>query len=115
MDRLFLGTGAIEHYAHRQMSEWDSTLSKEGRELVTLLEKKTRQPVYYYLMKYYGKGDAAERRRRCPSCKGAWALEAPLHGILDFKCDRCRLVSNVAFDVRVAGNEAKPESSVALV
>jgi len=102
MDWLFIGSGAGEHYGHRQMSDSRSALSREGRELAKTIEKKTRRPVYYYLMKHFGSSDTRERRRRCPSCKRTWALAAPLHRIFDFRCHRCRLLSNVAFDVRMS-------------
>ena len=101
MDWLFIGSGAGEHYGHRQMSDYRSPLSKEGRELAALLGTKTRKPVYYYLMKHFGVSDERERRRRCPSCRKPWALAAPKHRIFDFRCNRCRLLSNVAFDVRL--------------
>ena len=100
MDGLFIGSGAGERYSHRQMSDCASPLSKEGRELAAKLEVKVRRPVYYYLMKHFGTSEGRERRRRCPSCEKLWALATPLHRIFDFRCDRCRLLSNVAFDVR---------------
>ncbi len=56
--------------------------------------------VYYYLYKYNGKSRTIEESRKCPNCKGGWFLNEPLHGIFDFKCDKCHLVSNVAWDVR---------------
>ena len=31
----------------------------------------------------------------------AWLRKEPLHRIFDFQCQRCRLLSNVAFDVRL--------------
>ena len=77
-------------------------LSTEGRALAARLESKTRRPDYYYLMKHFGTSDAQERRRRSPSCKKPWALHTPLHRIFDLRCDRCRLLSNVAWDVRIA-------------
>jgi predicted nucleic acid-binding Zn ribbon protein len=60
-----------------------------------------RLPVYYYLSKHFGRSDRAERRRKCPSCGKAWLRKEPLHRIFDFQCQRCRLLSNVAFDVRL--------------
>jgi predicted nucleic acid-binding Zn ribbon protein len=100
MDTLHIGSGPGERFAHRQMSDVRSALSRDGREVGEQIEKKTGRPVYYYLMKHYGVSDRLERRRRCPLCKGAWLLGKPQHGIFDFRCDRCRLLSNVAFDVR---------------
>jgi predicted nucleic acid-binding Zn ribbon protein len=101
MDSLFLGSDVGERYAHRQLSDWRSPLSREGRDVAALLKRKTGKPVYYYLMKHFGTSDARERRRVCPSCKRSWALASPLHRVFDFRCNRCRLLSNVAFDVRI--------------
>jgi Zn-ribbon putative nucleic-acid-binding protein DUF2310 len=58
-------------------------------------------PVYYYLSKHFGRSDRAERKRKCPSCGKAWLRKEPLHRIFDFHCQRCRPLSNVAFDVRL--------------
>jgi predicted nucleic acid-binding Zn ribbon protein len=100
MDWLFIGTGPGERFAHDQLSRFDSELSKDGRELARNLEKKVSVPVYYYLSKHFGRSDQAERNRNCPSCRKAWLLKEPLHRVFDFQCRRCRLLSNVAFEVR---------------
>lgn len=101
MDWLFIGTGPGERFAHHQLSRPDSPLSKDGRELALALEKKARMPVYYYLYMHFGRSDEAERKRKCPSCRRKWLRPEPLHRIFDFQCRRCRLLSNVAFDVRL--------------
>jgi predicted nucleic acid-binding Zn ribbon protein len=101
MDWLFIGTGPGERFAHDQLSRFDSDLSTDGRTLARELEKQAGVPVYYYLSKHFGRSDKAERRRMCPSCGKAWLRKEPLHRIFDFQCQRCRLLSNVAFDVRV--------------
>jgi predicted nucleic acid-binding Zn ribbon protein len=101
MDWLFIGTGPGERFAHDQLFRFDSGLSTYGRALARTLEKKVRVPVYYYLSKHFGRSDQAERRRKCPSCGKAWLRKEPLHRIFDFQCQRCRLLSNVAFDVRL--------------
>ena len=101
MDWLFVGTGPGELFAHDQLSRFDSALSTDGRELARTLEKKVRLPVYYYLSKHFGRSDRAERRRTCPSCGKPWLRKEPLHRIFDFQCQRCRLLSNVAFAVRL--------------
>lgn len=90
-----------ERFANHQLSSVDSELSTDGRQLARQLEKKMRAPVYYYLSKHWGRSDQAERKRRCPSCGKAWLRDEPLHRIFDFQCRRCRLLSNVAFDVRL--------------
>jgi predicted nucleic acid-binding Zn ribbon protein len=101
MDWLFIGSGPGERFAHDQLSRFDSELSIDGRDLARGLEKKLRVPVYYYLSKYFGRSDRAERRRMCPSCGKAWLRKERLHRIFDFQCQRCRLLSNVAFDVQL--------------
>ena len=40
----------------------------------------------------------AEKERKCPQCGGEWLLDAPIHDIFYFKCDDCRLVSNISWD-----------------
>jgi predicted nucleic acid-binding Zn ribbon protein len=101
LDWLFIGSGPGERFAHDQLSRFDSELSTNGRELGRELEKKVRAPVYYYLSKHFGRSDQVERKRTCPSCTRAWLCKEPLHRIFDFQCRRCRLLSNVAFDVRL--------------
>lgn len=101
LDWLFIGTGPGERFAHEQLSRFDSDLSTDGRELARKLETKVLVPVYYYLSKYFGRSDRTERTRKCPSCGKAWLRKEPLHRIFDFQCQRCRLLSNVAFDVRL--------------
>jgi predicted nucleic acid-binding Zn ribbon protein len=103
VDWLFIATGPGERFAHDQLSRYDSQLSAEGRDLARSLEKNVRLPVYYYLSKYFGRSDEMERKRKCPSCDRAWLLKEPLHRIFDFQCRRCRLLSNVAFEVRLEG------------
>lgn len=102
MDWLFIGSGPGERFAHQQLSRFDSELSRDGRALARELERATRVPVYYFLSKYFGRSDQAERKRKCPSCGKAWLRKEPLHRIFDYQCRRCRLLSNVAFDVRLA-------------
>ena len=55
---------------------------------------------YINLKKGSGNDIESERGRRCPGCDGAWMLDEPWHGLFDFRCDPCRLVSNIAFNVR---------------
>ena len=98
-DSIWIRSGAGERFAYRQISRHDSEVSKEGRELCRDIERGTRRPVYYYLMRHYGRSVAAERRRRCPACGGAWLLKERMLERYDFCCRRCRLVSNVACEV----------------
>jgi len=76
-----------------------SELAEEGRDLCRAIESATGVPTFYYLMRYWGR-PKAEERRRCPGCGDAWRTERPREPPnrfwqFDFKCDRCRLVSHL--------------------
>jgi predicted nucleic acid-binding Zn ribbon protein len=100
MDWLWIGSGAGERFGHDQMARHNSPLSKDCRDVARTLEHRARRPVYYHLAKALARSNRQERARRCPSCGRRWLLDEPLHNIFDFKCDRCRLLSNIAWDVR---------------
>jgi predicted nucleic acid-binding Zn ribbon protein len=99
-DWLWIGSGAGERFGHDQMARHDSPLSKDGCDEAKTLALKARRPVYYYLSKSLARSYRQERARKCPSCGRRWLLDKPLHDIFDFKCDSCRLLSNIAWDVR---------------
>lgn len=98
-DRLWMNSSVGEKWANKQLADVDSALSKEGLEICQKLYQATQIPVYYYLHKYYAKSRQAELQRKCPKCGGDWLLDEPLHQIFHFKCDKCHLLSNIAFDV----------------
>lgn len=100
LNALWFDSGVGEQFAYRQLSRHDSDLSSTGRSICRRIEKLTGTPTYYYLCRWYARSVPAERRRRCPSCNRKWLLPEPWHGIYDFRCDRCRLVSNIGLDVR---------------
>lgn len=99
-DLLWIGSGVGERLAYRELSMPDSELSREGRAVRREIEARAGVPTYYHLMRWAGRSERAERRRKCPDCGGEWLLDEPWLGICDFRCDACRLVSNVAFDVK---------------
>ncbi len=94
-DRLQLGCRVGEKFGLREMSRLDSALSQMGIEVCQDITVVLDIPVYYYLHRYRGRSKVKERQRQCPSCQGAWLLAEQLH-YFDFKCDRCRLLSNIA-------------------
>lgn len=96
-DTLQMGCATGERFAERQISDVKSSLSKRGLEECGLLAKATGRPVYYYLHRGRGRSLKQERARRCPACKGSWLLAEPIPPTFDFRCDRCRLLSNIAF------------------
>lgn len=99
-DQLQMNGSIAEHAALHEIGETDSRLARRGRDLCQRLETLTGIPVYYYLYRVGGLSGAEERARPCPGCGADWALQAPLHEIFDFKCDPCRLVSNLSWDFK---------------
>ncbi|MFA0698754.1 DUF2310 family Zn-ribbon-containing protein, partial [Vibrio sp. 10N.222.49.C9] len=55
-------------------------------------------PTYYYLYQVGGESLKQEQQRKCPKCGGEWLLDEPLHDMFHFKCDSCRLLSNISWD-----------------
>jgi predicted nucleic acid-binding Zn ribbon protein len=98
-DALWIGSGVGERFNGRQLSEPESDLSKSGRRICAAIEEKTATPTHYYLLRHSGRSSKAELERKCPVCAGEWRLEEKW-GLFDFRCDGCRLMSNIAFDVR---------------
>lgn len=98
-DQLQMNGGVLETAALAEISREDSLLSRQGRVLCEQLEQQTGTPSYYYLYRL-GKDPALEHNRCCPSCNGEWKLAKPLHEIFHFKCDRCRLISNLSWEIQ---------------
>jgi predicted nucleic acid-binding Zn ribbon protein len=98
-DSLQMGCSTGEKFGLREISNYDSSLSKRGREICDIITATEGIPTYYYLHRYRGRSKASERRRKCPSCGGEWLLGEQLHELFDFKCDRCRLLSNIALSI----------------
>jgi predicted nucleic acid-binding Zn ribbon protein len=95
-DTLQMNCKTGERFGLRQMSDPHSSLAKEGREICDRLTALTTKPTYYNLHRYKAHARlVTEKQRKCPSCNGEWLLDKPWHRY-DFKCDRCRLVSNIA-------------------
>lgn len=99
-DSLQLHSQTGERFGLRQMADVDSSLSKYGLEICREISESTGKRVFYYLHKYYGTSLKKERARKCPICGGEWLLAEQLHRLFDFKCDKCHLLSNLAFSLR---------------
>lgn len=95
-DSLQMNCTVGERFAERQLFAVDSALSREGCRLREKIESLTSVPTYYFLLKMRGVDLARERARTCPRCGGEWLLDRRWHDHFDFRCDPCRLVSNVA-------------------
>jgi predicted nucleic acid-binding Zn ribbon protein len=100
-DSLQMHCRVGERFGEQQLLRPGSALSRQGLEICRALEDKMGRKAYYYLHKSRGRSLATERRRRCPGCGGEWLLEEPWHGLFDFRCDACALLSNVACSLAV--------------
>lgn len=99
IDGIWFSSGELEIPAYEQMASPTSLLAKQGRELALLVESALNTPVYYFLMRYYGRGEH-ESERRCPGCGREWWHHTEA-GSTDFwnfpfRCVECRLVSHLA-------------------
>lgn len=98
-DQLQMACGPAERWATRQIADPRSALSETGRTICSEIEGLSGVPTYYYLYRGSGRSAAAERKRLCPLCGRRWLLAEPLHRVIDFKCDNCRLLSSIAWSV----------------
>ena len=99
-DTLQMNCEVGEQFGTLQMSDPASKLSQSGLSVCKEIAHLTGRPTYYYLYKANARSHLVEVRRLCPGCGGDWLLKKPLHGKFDFKCDNCRLLSNIAWNVR---------------
>ncbi|KAF0813426.1 hypothetical protein IGB42_01777 [Andreprevotia sp. IGB-42] len=97
-DGLQMGN-TLQRAATRQLTRIDSSLSQSGIAHCRTLSALTSTPFYFYLYHASGRSHRAEAQRPCPGCGQPWLLPQPLHGLFHFRCDDCRLLSNMAWDV----------------
>ncbi|MBV7317330.1 Zn-ribbon-containing protein [Shewanella sp. NIFS-20-20] len=90
---------AAEFAALHEMTDTGSDLFRRGWDLRGRVEYLTKIPTYYYLYRVGGSDKQSERDRPCPRCGNhAWALSEPLLDMFHFRCDDCRIVSNLSWD-----------------
>ncbi|EOD81087.1 Nucleic-acid-binding protein [Grimontia indica] len=92
------GAFKAEHAALAEIQDVESLLFRKGWDIRGRIEYLTKVPTYYYQYRVGGKDAESELTRKCPKCGGDWLLESPLHDVFHFKCDDCRLVSNLSWD-----------------
>ena len=97
-DQLQMNAAALEDQAVQELSSTDSTLFKHGYALCREIEAHTKVPTYYYLYRVGGKSLEEEEKRKCPMCGAKWRLTKPLCNVIHFKCDHCRLLSNISWN-----------------
>lgn len=96
-DQLQMNGAVLEQQALYEISSTDSNLFKHGYYLIKEIELHSGIPTYYYLYRVGGTSLQAERKRLCPLCHGEWSQNPPHSDIFHFKCDQCRLVSNLSW------------------
>ena len=96
-DQLQMNGSVLEQSALAQITDTQSTLFKHGYHLAQEIERHSSIPTYYYLYRIGGESREAELQSCCPLCKRNWTLSQPLFDFLYFKCDHCRLVSNLSW------------------
>nr|WP_211092014.1 Zn-ribbon-containing protein [Vibrio agarilyticus] len=92
------GACRAEFAALHEICDADSVLFRRGWDLRGRIEYLSQVPTYYYQYRVGGESLDAELARKCPKCGGEWRLDTPLHDIFHFKCDACRIVSNISWD-----------------
>ncbi len=98
-DTLQMNCRTGERFGTRELSDPGSSLGRRGRLICRRIRRLTGVPTYYYLLRASGAKKGTEENRPCPGCGGRWRLRERLHGLFDFKCDRCRMVSNLAWNL----------------
>lgn len=93
-DNLQMNCEVGERWALNQMQEIGSQLSKQGIDIAKKVEELTNIPVYYFLYNYR-KHKNDDINRLCPNCNKKWSLKKRLY-FYDFKCDDCRIISNIS-------------------
>lgn len=88
----------LKKTAENSLQQYHSALNQQGRQLAGNLSRGNGLPVYYALYSGSSKNCAAEATKPCPGCGDNWRLAQPLLAIFDFKCDNCRLLSNIAWE-----------------
>ena len=88
-----------EFAALKELSEPSSDLFRRGWDLRGRIEYLTKIPTYYYLYRVGGQSLASELTRPCPRCGNPdWKLDEPLLDLFQFRCEPCRIVSNISWD-----------------
>lgn len=96
-DQLQMNGSVLEQQALKEISDIHGNLFKHGYYLTQEIERHSGIPTYYYLYRVGGENLATEQNRLCPLCHGKWTKNPP-HFMFYFKCDSCRLVSNLSWN-----------------
>lgn len=97
LDEVQMQQASVLPSTERSLQGVHSLLNQQGRQLARECAHALQRSVYYALYSGTSADCQSEISKTCPSCGGAWLLDEPWHGLFDFRCDRCSLVSNIAW------------------
>ncbi|WP_298768892.1 Zn-ribbon-containing protein [uncultured Shewanella sp.] len=99
-DELQMAAGCKAEFASlNELTHHQSDLFRRGWDIRGRIEYLTQIPTYYYLYRVGGDSLKAEMNRPCPRCGNPdWRVDTPLLDLFHFKCDNCRIVSNISWD-----------------
>ena len=84
--------------AEQSLQGFYSGLNQQGYKQARALSNELQKPVYYYLYSGSSPDCSLDAGKTCPCCGSDWKLTESWHGLFDFRCEPCQLVSNIAFD-----------------
>ncbi|MDO6639140.1 MULTISPECIES: Zn-ribbon-containing protein [unclassified Shewanella] len=88
-----------EFAALEELTSHKSDLFRRGWDIRGRIEFITKIPTYYYLYRVGGESLQSEKERACPRCGSKqWLLDEPLLDMFHFRCEPCRIVSNISWD-----------------
>ena len=97
----FSNIDGIEKIAHHALCDIDSKHTQTALEICRKMKDKTDIDCYYDFENLRDTENIEnEISKKCPKCKGDWILKERLNGEYDFKCNKCYLVSNFAYNVQ---------------
>lgn len=102
---VFHYCAALEMESYRELADPASMHAQEGRSLALTVEEAIGVPCYFFLMRHWGRrGELEGKDRRCPGCGGKWlrkntgaSYDPDNLDSIPFRCDRCRLVAEMAY------------------
>ncbi|MEC4727030.1 Zn-ribbon-containing protein [Shewanella sp. D64] len=99
-DELQMAAGTkAEFAALEELTSTNSDLFRRGWDIRGRIEFQTNISTYYYLYRVGGDSLISEKQRPCPRCGNKeWLLDEPLLDMFHFRCDECRIVSNISWD-----------------
>lgn len=84
--------------AEQSLQGFYSGLNQQGYKQARALSNELQKPVYYYMYSGSSPDCSLDAGKKCPCCGSDWKLTESWHGLFDFRCEPCQLVSNIAFD-----------------